>query len=387
MSAPTILAVLVDALRHDFPTASAMPWTASLAADGVRTTVEETFGFIGVRAAAFYGLHPSDAGYVFLYEVDRGRGDYRFLRPFPDRLMDRYPGIAWRGVKWHTAAVRRRDPEYPGPWDLSRVPPKVLKHVRVAERTVPWSPTYLPGRRSVFDAVDGDFLYLGYPKPLGRTDELVSAFHREYTGQRLVWMHFSEPDWREHEHGASSPEVQACLADVDAAMKEVHGRLERDGPVRTVIFGDHGCLDVDASVDVMAALPPRAAAGLHFVDSTMLRIWSDDAGLLRESAAALEAAAPGGRVVGREELEGRYRCAWNRATFGDLLFVAAPGQVFVPNFFQGPDTAPAGMHGYLPDVPDNRAALVAHGPGIPELDDIEPMTAVHDVLSGFLGTP
>lgn len=387
MTPPTVLAVLVDALRHDFVTDAAMPWLSSLAREGVRATVEETFGFIGVRAATFYGLHPDEGGYVFLYEVEEGGGDYGFLRPFPDRLMERFPGIAWRGVRWHTAALRRRDPGYHGPWDLSRVPSHVLKHLRVAERTVPWSDAYLPGRRSVFDRVDGDFLYLGYPRPLGRTDELLAAFHREYAGQRLVWVHFSEPDWEEHAHGASSAEVQESLRAVDAAMREIHDVLAGRGEVRTVAFGDHGCLDVDDTRDVSAALPAAAREGLHFVDSTMVRVWHDDPAVLAASARALEAAAPGGRVVARAELEARYRCAWSRTTFGDLLFVAAPGQVFVPNFFQGPETAPAGMHGYLPDVPDNRAALVARGRGAPALDGVVPMTAVHDVLCAFLEAP
>jgi hypothetical protein len=45
---------------------------------------------------------------------------------------------------------------------------------------------------------------------------------------------------------------------------------------------------------------------------------------------------------------------------GELYFVAHPGVVFAPNAFEGPGGAVRGMHGYLPDVPDNRGVLLLY---------------------------
>ena len=373
-----------DALRHDFVDAQRMPWLTSLDGQGARrATLEETFGFIGVRSSVFYGLYPEDTGYVFLYNV-ADRGTLWFLRYLPRSWLDASPRRKRRIVRRYSRLRRRFDPEFVKPWDLSKIPARILPHVQVAETIPPWSPRYVPGRRGLFQEV-GSHLYLGYPATGGDTKWLTQTLMERFEGQQFVWMHYSQVDHSEHEHGASSQEVVRELREIDQAIHDVYSHVSARGEVDLLVFGDHGCADVVAHHDVLGWLPADLRErSLYYLDSTMARFWCPDAGAREAVREILDAHSDCGTTVSPDVLEGRYRCRYERTIFGDVLFVANPGSLVCPNFFQATPNEVKGMHGYLPEAEDNCAAALLYTGRDVELPARCEMPRLHGVLRELL---
>ncbi len=376
------LLILVDALRHDWVTPASMPFTAGLASRGVTRTIRDTFGFAGIRAAIFHGLEPRDSGMVFLYQLARAPGEspFRWLRRLPGGVTRLLGPRALRRVQRLWNAWRRRvDPLAIPVWDFSAIPLDLLGRFRFGEPYSPLDPRYLPGRPSVFDALDRrSIVYLGYPGCDQRTDALLDRLRAEVSRQtRLAYLHFAELDWEQHRSGPESERVETVRRRIDDAIAETCAACESawSEPFRVIVFGDHGAVAVERTVDIEGLLgldsrDPASRRGIvYFVDSTMARFWFEDSEREREIRDAL-AGLDAGRVVEADELPS-FGCAYDRSIFGDLFYCLDQGRMFFPNFFHR-ESPPTGMHGYLPGAEDDDGALVmaVHGGGA-ALDDRE----------------
>jgi len=99
---------------------------------------------------------------------------------------------------------------------------------------------------------------------------------------------------------------------------------------------------------------------LAVYDSTMARYWffSEEA---RQRVGAVLAANPCGRILPEAELrELGIFFADNR--FGELIFLLHPGWILSRSDFNGPQWAPAGMHGYHPDDSHSDAVFLTSHP-------------------------
>ena len=380
-----LLVVMVDALRFDFIRSDTMPWVHGLRKRGaVSSVVEETFGFIGVRGAVFYGLYPKDTGYVFLYNLVERSGDFAYLRYVPSFLLDASRRLKRKTGRLHNRIKAKFDDEYLGAWNLARMPARVIKRLDIAEKVVPWSKRYLPGRQSIFDHVDS-YLYLGYPATHGTNELIMADFAKGFSNQRFVWTHFGQVDWDEHEYGPESAQVTAALNDIDGCIRSLYEKASAEADVDLVVFGDHGCLAIEEYEDVLGLLPrPLLQDCERFVDSTMARFWcgrAETADAIRE---ILEKRSDLGVVVDRQTLEQKYQCRYERKIFGDVLFVIHAGKIILPNFFQAERDGIRGMHGYLPEVEQNCAAVLVHSEKNVSLPERMQMPEMHGVLMTLL---
>jgi hypothetical protein len=371
-----IVLILVDALRHDWVTPEGTPHLHALAGEGQARRLRDTFGFIGIRGALFYGLSPAESGYVFLWERDPARSQLRALRWVPAPL--KRPGALRALIRAANRLRRARRPGAAPFWDIAGFPPRLIHRFRFAEPHSPLDPRYLPGRRSLFSPYrPEEVLYLGYPGADQRTSPLLREFGRRFhPGVQLLWLHFAELDWAQHRWGPSALYNREVLREIDAAIGVV---LRSAGeifvePYLVAVFGDHGAVEVRRHLDLETVLaleaPPLRGRVEWFLDSTMARFWSEDRTALQELRARL-AALEEGRVVELEELPSLH-CRWERRTFGDLLFCADPGVYLFPNFFQREEPC-RGIHGYLPGAEDDEGALVVAARGAP-LPEVPPST-------------
>jgi hypothetical protein len=385
--------ILVDGLRHDWASAERMPFTGSLAERGRRRTLRDTFGFVGIRAAIFHGLEPSESGMVFLYAraPDARSSEFRWVRHLP-RALYRRPFVRGFQAGWDRLRARLQPGEIPI-WTFNAIPHDLAPRFRFGEPYHPRHPRYLPGRRSFFDRFGpGEVLYLAYPDREQRTQPLLDRFVRQARPEtRFSYVHFAELDWEQHRSGPDGAPVQRVLSQIDRAIESLHAHALRlwPGPVRFLIFGDHGAVLADKTFDIESHLgldpeAPEARRGIdYFIDSTMARFWFDES--TRSRQAGFREALSGldcGRIVSPADLP-QLGCRYDRNTFGDLFFCLNEGWCFFPSFFHR-DHSPPGMHGYLPDVQDNNGALVLcteRGP-TPELPErILEMTDLHRILT------
>ncbi|MEK9722449.1 MAG: alkaline phosphatase family protein [Rhodospirillaceae bacterium] len=230
------------------------------------------------------------------------------------------------------------------------------------------------------------FTYLGAPDGLdddGRLQLAAARLDRDEVD--LVFVYVSELDSVGHRFGPDSAAMNTSLEAVDAKLARwVKARGEG---VNVIVVGDHGMHAVHDSVDVTPVLSAIASGsdGIRgpcwwFVDSTMIRFWSEDRSDTDRITQLCDrwVAQGSGRLLTPQELEridpGRER------VFGDVIFVCHPRWVLSPDFFRGA-SVPAGMHGYEPHHDDEKGVCIARGPDIvPDRIDEMPLTDLHRLL-------
>ena len=100
---------------------------------------------------------------------------------------------------------------------------------------------------------------------------------------------------------------------------------------------------------------------LAFVDSTMARFWFFN-GKAEKRVAEFLGNLQGGHILTDEEKR-RYHLNYPHNKFGDLIFLADPGVLIFPNFFQNRKPV-KGMHGYAPEFRDQQSAFLICSPRI-----------------------
>ncbi len=393
-TADAVVFLLVDALRHDY--VGRTRFLAATAARSLTGQLEEPFGFCP-RGAYFGGLTMAEQGYTNLFRFDPARSPFAWTRELAGgddgdaalRAALR-PGIVSRAkaVVPPFAAMYLDPLDIPLPW---------LGYFDVCEREGPASATV--GYRSLFHQLDArgepwldlSWPYLGWTGPLTSGRVAGMALDTLRPAHRFAFVHLPELDMVGHAYGPGSRELQAALEDTDRLCELVCARvaeLYRDPVI--VIAGDHGMLPVTRRVDVAGAL---AATGLrfgaeiaYFIDSTMVRLWALTSAALPRALEALGACG-GGRVLDAGDWA-RYGLTGIDDRNGHAVFLADPGVLFSPNFFDWAGTgAVRGMHGYAPDVDDNRAALLIYRPHAPAAGECGVLAArdLHPMFQSWLG--
>lgn len=362
MTSLTLL-VLLDAFRPDYLWRT--DFLRRLARRAAVGEMEEPFGFVP-RAAYFGGLTPNDTGVSNLFV----RAPWR--SPFPA-----LPGLArlQRAVDPETLRARTvavaasRLPDFAARYvEGFAVPHAELATLALAETEPPWGPRC--GYRSLFHVLDDAgrrWIQVSWPytRGIAAADAgIVGACLDQLTAEtRFAFVHLSALDAVGHVHGPGSAALQHALGEIDRACATLfdaaHERFDR---VRLLAFGDHGMVQVVRHHDLAAELRTVdlvPGVDYHvFVDSPMARFWFESRRARARMVAHLAASAAG-TVLSTAELA-RFAAERMSPENGELFFMAHPGVVFAPNAFQASGTPVRGMHGYRPDVADNRGLLLLY---------------------------
>lgn len=196
-----------------------------------------------------------------------------------------------------------------------------------------------------------------YVNPTLRSNDSIFAELKRRIDKDFLFAHFVTLDSTMHAHGIDAPEVHVNLANLDEGLEDFVTVLEkRVSQYNLIICSDHGMVQTRGIVDVSAIIENKNL--LSFPDSTSLRIWcrsSSDYDRAHQQMRRL----PHGTVCDEKtfpEIGIRY----HRRYTGDLMFVADPGYIVMPNYFDGTHP-PKAMHGYLP-CRDLDAGFIANRP-------------------------
>ncbi len=367
---PPLTLLLIDALRHDYVTPRSAPFLYRLMQEGKSGPLISTYGFqehpgfltgcLPNETAIGHTMFVRDPAASPFQEIDIPSEDVqkkhpqleKVLRPLWDRKTHRI-----ENEHGHSASACYGM--------TARIPPVLLPQFAFGwERDSQESGAL--GVPSVYDLLrraGRSWLALGHPRDDQRTENLLAQFEAAVSPEhRLVYLHFGELDWLGHEHGPGSRQVLSALRGIDHAVERICASMqEMHGSTATLVFGDHGMVAVERSVDVQAAL---AQTGLSmpddyvcFLDSTGVRLWPEH----REAETALCQALAGlngiRRLTDIEQRELGIAYA-DRSPYGEIMYATEAGVLICPNFFQ--TEAVQGMHGYLPDAMDNWSRYIAH---------------------------
>jgi hypothetical protein len=386
------LVLLVDALRADYPRRA--PFIRALADEGVSGRLREDFGFVP-RAAYFGGLTADAFGYTNMFSCDPAASPFGIARGLPasgrGRGVEDRLGIRRRIEDEARARVTPFAASYISTCDI---PLDLLPFFDLVEQRAPWDPRV--GYRSIFARLQerGDtFFHCAWPETNLLPDHsdrgiVEHALAHVTPADRLAYVHLQELDALGHAYGPESAEVQTCLQATDALVERLVTTLQaRFDAVDVLLFGDHGMVPVTGTTDVSRAL---AATGLRmgtdylaFLDSSMVRFWFFSDGARRRVAAALDGLP--GRLLD-DKAQVRYGIAGCDRRNGEAIFLAEPGVLVFPNFFQREGALVKGMHGYDPDCPDNQGFFAVRRHDRRDAGDAGMVgpTAVHAALEDLL---
>jgi hypothetical protein len=358
-----VLVLYLDAFRPDY--LAHTRFLKHLAVSGAHGRLVEPFGFSAL-AAYFGGLSPGDVGYSHLYWYDPGNSPFSVAKYLPKSGGGAHVDAFLRAELNRHSGARLSD--YAATYaNAASIPLEYVHYFDVPETRAPFDPAV--GFDSIFAMMDRKGMpWYGMFWPLTnrlpeRTDEKIlgAAIADLKQEHRFALVHLSALDTIGHEYGPSSSEIVAAVQKIDRQAEAMvsHCRLLYD-QVDIVIFGDHGMVDVVNTFDLGREIGKHGLQYgndyVAFYDSSMARFWCSNRAVEKKLANVLQG-MEGGRLLTDED-----KVAWNIATCdprnGQFYFLCHPGTVIFPNFFQSEGAMVKGMHGYAPNVADNKGIFI-----------------------------
>ncbi|MFH1680104.1 MAG: alkaline phosphatase family protein, partial [Candidatus Eisenbacteria bacterium] len=252
-----------------------------------------------------------------------------------------------------------------GYYHLYQVPLRLLPWFDLPEQSPVFEPAALGGIPTLFDRIEEKRVpyrswYWRTPEE-GNLDELLCAARAGDVP--FLFLYACELDGTMHARGTGSPETGERIRRYEERLRAVFEEAAKHrGEVSVLLFSDHGMVDVNRTIDLMArvrSLPFLEGKDyLPFYDSTFARFWFRKPDAAREIRALLEEEKGGGVLTIDEEK--RYRVHFAGREYGETIFVADAGTVIAPSFMG--TAPPAAMHGYRPDERGSDGILLSNRP-------------------------
>lgn len=408
MLGKTTAFVILDAFRWDYLNPEDTPFLWRRASEGLHVChVISSTGFTQ-RAAMFTGTYPDVTDCYTMFCYDRKGSPYRLLRPLGEPLRWLAAGaerfapfdLLERGLRHRV--LYRLGRVFAAHAPPAFIPLHLLPLIGVTEDRVS---VHGPGAfpvPSIFDQLREQgrtYRFLMFPDLFGDDEAVLDASLRAVgDGHDLYLLQFSDSDARCHLHGSESEVRRKVARELDRKVRLVVEAFERAyAEPGFMVVGDHGMMDVDATVDVASAVHGRAArAGLRhgrdyllFLDSTLARLWSFNsrARAALQDVFTLPLLDSHGRLIDGE-MAARYRIPPPGPRYGEQIWWANPGVLIHPDYFHPRRQVVKGMHGY--DSHHEKmmgfAVVAAPGYGRGSLESA-PLVDVCPTLCDLVGLP
>lgn len=353
----------IDACRSDYINENKTPFLFSLKEEGVSGSLSPTFGF-EPDAAYLAGLYPDecDGGMHFWYSPETS--------PFKTaqlllRYFDGLPSIFQRFLhRLSTIFVRRTTKSSRARYVPSfyKIPFKLISFFDLAQRHLLYEEEFADGR-SIFTILRNNnksFFFHGAPTCPTSAEDVYRGLVEADHPFDFIFLHTSLLDSVGHKYGPYSDEISSALRRLDRVMKKICSFLKnRYGEFNLVTIGDHGMAEVKEIVDIerrIKELDLKVVKDyVYFLDSTLARFWFFNEKAKRLIIPVLSKIEKGG-ILAEEEID-RYHLKYPHNKFGDLIFLADPGILIYPNFWNN-SIPEKGMHGYAPEYSGQQPAFI-----------------------------
>lgn len=357
--------LLLDGCRFDY-----LKHTVFLkekAKDAYLARTEETFGF-QTRPAFLAGVYPetSQICHAFLYSPETS--------PFQLFRWFKVPGLIrkniyidfafrifisrfFRKITPHSALKRYGT--------IEKIPYDLLPFFDFAEKKLPWEQGYIgiPTIFDIFKQYGKTWFYLGWPTGIAESMVKKGSFKRKILERDYDFMFFQfwTLDKVGHRYGPLSVEIREAVKEIDRQVEKIYKVLQtKYEQVNMIIFADHGMVQVVNRIDVWNALqdlPLELGKDyVVFLDSSMARFWFMNR-KAEDSVRDLLTRLGHGRILTAED-DARYRVRFGHNRYWDLLWLADPGTLIFPNFYQWWEPGILGLHGCELSHPDNQGLFM-----------------------------
>ncbi|MFX0135437.1 MAG: alkaline phosphatase family protein [Candidatus Hodarchaeota archaeon] len=372
-----VLVFLVDALRHDYINQDSSPFIEKLRSNGIFKIVDEPITF-ECYLLIFTGLYQDQLDIINLFDYNPPVSPWRFLKIFPlkflqkiryrnrifnfglNYILQRFAQIIER-IKGNTASYHTCNPH--------EIPLEFLPRFAFGDKRLIYLPGSVPGKRTFFDVLKEkgkNWDWIAYPTHDIGTPSIMKQFNKLKNKDNIdfLFIHFSELDFIGHKFGPDSKEIREEFSQIDNVIRLITNHYNKKRNVKIMVFGDHGMVKVQKSVDILKKLKNKGLITkkmIFFIDSIELRIWTDDSEEKTRLMDYLSKLNCG--FLLNEENSKKLHLETRNRKFGDIVFIAYPGIVFLPNFFQR-SHLPKGMHGYGPGIEGNQTCVIINSKDI-----------------------
>jgi len=365
MSSEIVVAIQLDAFRHDYITNNDSPFLSLLRKRGIAGSLIPPFGF-EPDAAYFAGLYPEecDGGAHYWYSPDTS--PFKFTR-FWSRCLEWLPELPERVVRRAIGWATSLNSKYSlirCYASTARIPLSLLAYFDFPMKQLPYEKDFISGKKTVFNILserERAWFFHGSPTQRVNSESVRRRVRSELKPPAtFAFLHISDLDGTGHNYGPNSIERKEVLKQVDAQIAAIYeivkGRFDN---VHLLIFGDHGMAEVSEKINIWSRLKKLDSLigkdYVFFLDSTMARFWFFNE-RAKEQIVGLLQEFKQGHILTKEERIG-YRINYSHNKFGDLIFLVDPGMLIFPNFFQKRRPA-KGMHGYSSEFKDQQSAFL-----------------------------
>lgn len=189
--------------------------------------------------------------------------------------------------------------------------------------------------------------------------EIVDIIFKADLSGKNVLLSLMELDNISHTCGMSSDKYEKHLRFLDSSLNKLIEKYLTENPGGDIfLFSDHGMTPVQKGMELNFEErfgDMTESTYRYFMDSTFVRIWCKDKALKEEITTFLCGEASG-EIISEAE---RSKYGVTNREFGDIIFRANEGIMFLPNFF-GIRLVKA-MHGYDSELQSQKAVFASLG--------------------------
>jgi predicted AlkP superfamily pyrophosphatase or phosphodiesterase len=363
-----VIIFFLDAVRFDYLNSRDTPFLYKVATSGISGPLKTIWGFSGIAATIFCGAHPKKHG-VWTQYTSSQSSIFKWLEPFSpilDRVDHRIENHkmkkGFRLALLQSSRFLYRMSYYPG---VHEVPFKLLPKLDFSMKKNLYEPNAFIHIPSLFDILrqkEINFSIMDYPL-MGFDYGVVRKILRMRKFQKIIYVRLMDLDETTHKFGVYSRERILKLRETDKYVEIITKHIERMGmnPI-TVIFADHGFLDVTNSVDIIETVRKTGLKEgkdfIVFLDSTMARFWGNSSALNKIHMILSDMKV--GRFFTKSDLD-EYNLPTS-TNYGNLIYVVNPGILISPNYYQGYSKVKS-MHGYDPNIPEQKTIFMLSSSG------------------------
>jgi len=358
-----VVLIHIDAIRKDYINSLNTPFLDNLQKKGIYGDIIPTFGF-EPDPAYWAGLYPDEAesGAQFCYDPENS--PFKNLKYLPE-FFDKLPQISQKIIRKSISEILKRGITSPV-FGLPLIPFKIAHYFNLTFVERIDSDDYLGNKPTVFKLLKQcGKSYFIHSLPDFNVDafSLLKRIENEFIEKfDFAFFMIGNLDRIGHKYGPDSIEIKNELKKVDEILAKIFDLLsKRFGEFDMIILGDHGMCEINNLFDIQKVLNNTnlklGKEYLYFIDSTMARFW-----FFNQNAKNIVLDAIGlnyyGHFLTKEEID-KYHLNYINNRMGELFFIAEPGVLLFPNFYQKHKPV-KGMHGYLPDTKDQQSSFIIH---------------------------
>jgi hypothetical protein len=361
------LIFFLDAVCYEYLRQGYMPFISNLGRIGNSYRLRSIFAFEGIAATLYTGVYPSIHSIWTQFVLD-DQGQFRWIKPYMpvtlglDKIfsISRLSKKAFRHVLLMLSKINGRLSGYPS---IGEIPLNLLTEFGVVAqedflttKQINSYPTFL----SILRAKGVTIQIINHPL-LGTDKDVVEAALDIRYPQDVTFLRLWDLDSVTHQNGVGSMASRRVIQENDENVRRVVEHFQKilRGSVDVFVFADHGMINIQHDVDPVKRLEDAGIRlgtdYLAFLDSTIARFWGSD-DVVHRIAATLQDLGRG-KILNKQDFKRLHIPKTDR--YGKLLFLADPGVLIRPNFFQGDGTM-AAMHGYDPSTPDMDTVFVTN---------------------------